>query len=121
MILITGGNGLTSVEVLSTSGSSLPLLCTLPPLPSSRYGHTQDGLVACGGCCAAAGASCVTLTAEGWEETHQLQTARNYHSSWSSPAGLLMMGGYGYSAYNTTELLTNSSTSPSFLLEYDTV
>ena len=49
VLLITGGIGrnkqgdksteLTSVEVLTPSG--VPLLCTVPPLPASRYDHTQ--------------------------------------------------------------------------------
>ena len=59
VLLITGGIGrnkqgdksteLTSVEVLTPYGVPLPCYCTVPPLPASRYDHTQDGLVACGG------------------------------------------------------------------------
>ena len=44
VLLITGdrdnpNTALTSVEVLTPSG--VPLLCTVPPLPASRYDHTQ--------------------------------------------------------------------------------
>ena len=129
VIIITGGFYNRSdvgipVEVLSPSG--VPLPCTLPPLPISREGHndrfnhacghTQDGEVAC------SGSSCVTLTAEGWQESHQLQQRRWSHCSWRSPAGLLLMGGGWYGSGQTTELLTDtsSSSSPSFSLEYDT-
>ena len=123
MLLITGGEGdgssLTSVEVVSSSG--VPLPCTVPPLPASRYDHTQDGLVACGGYGSTAVlTSCVTLTGSGWQESHQLQEERALHVSWRSPAGLLLMGGH---SNLTSELLTNtgSSSSPSFDLEYYTL
>ena len=123
VLLITGGRDksteLTSVEVLTPSG--VPLPCTVPPLPASRYDHTQDGLVACGGYGSTAVlTSCVTLTGSGWQESHQHQEERALHVSWRSPAGLLLMGGH---SNLTTELLTNtgSSSSPSFDLEYYTL
>ena len=123
VVLITRGRDksteLTSVEVVSPSG--VPLPCPVPPLPASRYDHTQDGLVACGGYGSTAVlTSCVTLTGSGWQESHQLQEARAQHVSWRSPAGLLLMGGH---SNLTTELLTNtgSSSSPSFDLEYYTL
>ena len=124
MILITGGwdsyTDLTSVEVFSPSGARLP--CSVAPLPASRQDHTQDGAVACGGWDGntATYTSCVTLTGEGWQESHQLQEKRDDHSSWRSPAGLLLMGG-AYS-YTSTEILsaTDSSSTSSFTLEYDT-
>ena len=88
VLLITGGIGrnkqgdksteLTSVEVLTPSG--VPLLCTVPPLPASRYEHTQDGLVACGGYGSTAVlTTCVTLTASGWATSHKLQETSASH------------------------------------------
>ena len=128
MVLITWGvgdgyTGLTSVEVLSPSGVLLP--CTVLPRPTSRShesmsGHTQDGEVACGGGEYATGTSCSTLTGSGWTTSHQLQQWRYDHSSWSSPAGLLLMG--GRSSPTTTELLTDTGSSlASFYLEYSTM
>ena len=121
-IIITGGEGdrdteLSSVEVVSPSG--VPLPCTVPPLPNPRDSHTQDGEVACGGFYPLP--TCVSLTASGWATSHNLVDRRYDHMSWRSPAGLLLMGGQ-YSR-RTTELLsdTNSSSSPSFDLEYDTL
>ena len=120
MILITGGwdsyTDLTSVEVLSPSGVRLP--CSVPPLPASRDGHTQDGLVACGGAGGGARTSCATLTAAGWAESQLLGQGREYHTSWRSPAGLLLLG--GEQSPTTTELLssTDSTTSSSIALEY---
>ena len=123
--MITGGasdrldSELISVEVLSSSG--VPIPCTVPPLPAYTDDHTQDGVVACGG--HLTNTSCSTLTASGWTTSHQLQQRRSGHVSWTSPAGLLLMGGeYWYSnSRRTTELLTDTgSSSPSYDLEYDT-
>ena len=119
MVLITDGTDLSSVEVLHPSG--VPLPCSVPPLPASRRYLTQDGLVACGGWdTAATRTSCLTLTGEGWQESHRVQE-RHYHSSWRSPAGLLLMG--GFDSPTSTEILsaTDSSTSSNFTLEYRTV
>ena len=126
MVLITGGDGdggtgLSSVEVFSPSG--VPLSCTVPPLPSFRRYHTQDGLVACSGEGDTTGTrtTCIILTGGGWQESHQLQDDRLGHSSWRSPAGLLLMGG-DYSR-TSTEMLsaTDSTTSSIFTLEYVTL
>ena len=121
MVLITGGvgdgrTGLSSVEVFSPSG--VPLPCTVPPLPAFRGSHTQDGAVACGG--VGGITSCVTLTGSGWQESHQLQADRGRHASWRSPAGLLLMG--GWDSPTSTEILsvTDSTSTPSFTLAYDT-
>ena len=123
MFLITGGRGVDyagyAVEVFSASGARLP--CSVPPFPLQRYQHTQDGEVACGGYGSdATPTSCVSLTTSGWITSHQLQEGRFNHVSWRSPAGLLLMG--GYPSLQTTELLSNtsSSSSPSFGLEYNT-
>ena len=112
------------MEVFSPSG--VPLPCSVPPLPASRHWHTQDGEVACGGYETApqyhdTGTTCVTLTAEGWKQSHQLQEKRDDHSSWRSPAGLLLMGG-GY-PLTSTEILsaTDSSTTSNFTLAYYTL
>ena len=142
MILVTGGSvGVGSggslgsliggsVEVLSAAGTPLP--CTLPPLPSGMT-HTQDGLLSCGGL--GASTTCVELSDGGWVVTHNLRQSQWFHSSWMSPAGLVLMGGYPrftaevffsdsstFPAGNTdTELLSSSdsSTSSNFTLEYD--
>ena len=122
VLLITGGynsNERTTVEVVSPSG--VRHSCSVPPLPEPRWDHTQDGAVACGGGDpgSATLTTCDTLTASGWITSQHLVERRNGHVSWSSPAGLLLMGGH---SNLTTELLTNtdSSSSPSFSLEYYT-
>ena len=131
MFLITGGEGtgghsgirLTSVEVVSLDGTSLPCTLTLPQLPEVRAAHTHDGNTICGGLDprGAAHTSCVTLSGdEGWVESHTLKYRRRRHSSWMSPSGILLMGGDWN--VTSTELLssTDSTTMNRFTLEYDT-
>ena len=116
-MLVTGGWDLTSSEVLSATGTPL---CTLPPLYNRRYGHTQDGLLTCGG--EYNPYTCDQLSARtgGWVVSHNLLEYRAYHSSWISPAGLVLMG--GVNSPTTTELLSSSdsTSSYSFNLEYET-
>ena len=116
-MIVTGANyegeG-TSAEVLSAAGTPL---CTLPPLPRAgefgRYEHTQDGLLTCGG--GGTPTTCVKLSdaAGGWVESHSFRTPRFRHSSWMSPAGLVLMGGFSGFA-STTELLSSSNSSTSY-------
>ena len=134
----------TAVEE-TTASYTVPLenlMCTLSAyLPSQRYDHTMDGNIICGGhydFWEASSSSeleprvpsttCDTLTSDGVYKTpsHALREKRAQHSSWMSPAGLVLIGGY----YNprTTELLlpTDSSndltlSTQAFDLEYDTL
>ena len=130
---------MTSVEVLSGAGTPL---CTLPPLPTARYHHTQDGLISCGGYDDDYIRTCTKLTTGGWVVSHNLRQSWLFHSSWMSPAGLVLMGGHPkltaevffglggdsnstfldfFVANTDTELLSSSdsSTSSNFTLEYD--
>ena len=118
VLMVTGGmtgnnDALTSVELLHTNGSHL---CSLPNLPRSRADHTTNGLITCGGF--TADRSCVTFSDGNWYESHTLGVGRAWHTSWSSPQGVLLIGGYHSQA--TTELLTDDGTStPGFSLQYD--
>ena len=125
-ILVTGGrdedgNILKSAEVLSTNGSSL---CSLPDMSQSKMQHTQSGLIACGGydiyenrlnCTKFVSGSWVTLP-------ENLLFARYSPSSWINPEGdILLIGGSGWFASETTEILyKNGSSSRSFNLKYFT-
>ena len=61
--------------------------------------------------------SCVTLSSE-WEKTHTLAEKRSKHNAWSSPRGIILLGG-DY-AITTTEILTeNGDTIPGFTLDYE--
>ena len=117
LMMVTGGLGLgdplDSVELLNINGSRS---CSLPSLPKPRLGHSQTGSVVCGGLDKGTRTSCVTLSSE-WEKTHTLAEKRVYHSAWSSPRGIMLLGG----DYDATEILTeNGDTIPGFPLDYDT-
>ena len=121
--MVTGGwygTGLASVEVLSGAGT--PISCTIPPLPTARRHHTHDGLLSCGGSGTDTLRSCAKFSAlaGGWVVSHNLMESREEHSSWQSPAGLVLIGG-SYSP-TTTELLSSSdsSSSSNFTLQYST-
>ena len=118
LVMVTGGSGrdvyLDSVELLHINGSRS---CSLPPMPKPRTRHTQSGLIACGGYGEGIGTSCVTLSSD-WEKTHTLRKTRYFHSAWSSPRGVMLIGGEGDT---TTEILKeNGDTIPGFTLDYET-
>ena len=123
LVMVTGGAGvgkgsLDSVELLNINGSRS---CSLPSLPKPIFSHSQSGSVVCGG---SGGMlrSCVTLSSE-WKKTHTLakDIDRKYHSAWSSPRGIILLGGDYVKARTTTEILTeNGDTIPGFTLDYET-
>ena len=124
-ILITGGGrGFytdDSVEVFLPSTSTS---CELPRLLVGRHGHTQDGLIACGGdggADSSAETSCEEFspTTGTWARTgHTLQEWREDHVSWSVEEGTLLMGGY---FSDTTEIVKHDGTTEtSFDMKYHT-
>ena len=124
-IIVSGGLSSLSVELLLGDGSS----CWLPSLPARRSGHSQSGLVICGGGSeylpggeAATLTSCTTLEAGVWTTSHSLQQQRRDHLSWQTEGGILLLGGFDTGARRTTELLTStsSSTTEQYRLSYET-
>ena len=117
-IIITGDSGgnSRSVEAVREDGSSL---CTLPDLPNDNYRHTQSGLVTCGGPSSSIRTSCIRLIDGKWLQSNTLIHGRYLHTSWTSPMGIVLMG--GMSSDTTTELLTDDGQSVElFSLKYDT-
>ena len=114
--MITGGE-LDSVELLYMNGT---WVCPLPSLPEPRYGHTQSGTVACGGYGGKKSArTCVTFSSD-WEESHSFDHPRYDHVAWSSPRGIVLLGGANIPrAPKTSEILTeDGDTTPSFRLDH---
>ena len=108
------------IEMVSSNKTSTCLAGAF--LPSSRAYHTQSGDILCGGYeDHDPSTTCMSYTAGAWVTSHTLLEERYDHCSWRSPEGVLLMGGGG--SPRTTELLSNtdSTTSLSFSLEYDTV
>ena len=115
-IIITGGIYEDSVELLFPNGTSL---CSLPSLPNTRYGHTQSGLVTCGGG-GWSSRDCITFSGGQWNTSHSLLYERTYHTSWSSTQhGTILIGGMNSDSRTTTEILTETGESQeSFTLKY---
>ena len=92
--------------------------CVLPSLPDNRGGHTMDTLEICGGDYTRT--TCITFTSGQWVTSHALTVRRYDHTSWSTEAGIVLMGGY-YSPSNT-ELLTEGEYDgvPGFDMQYNT-
>ena len=124
-MIITGGinaNGtmLSDVEFFIPSTSTH---CRLPSLPQSIVGHTQDGLLQCGGGGGwGSQMSCHKLVDGTWTKSHTLSEKRVRHSSWQRDGGkeIYLMGGQ-YSL-RTTEIVSDSSavSTPGFSLKYNT-
>ena len=114
-IIISGGSpSRQSVEILRANGS---YWCSLSDLPYIRWGHSQSGLVTCGGLGSRARKSYEIFSSGQWSG-HGLQQKRSDHSSWISRHGVLLMGGY-YSR-TTTEIYRYGQSLPYFTLKYDT-
>ena len=121
-IIISGGHGPeteSSAELYLTSSNTS---CLLPALPDARYYHSQDGTLLCGG---DQEASCLTfnLATGGWTRTpHNLTQERQGHVSWAVEDGVILIGGDGSDADNTSEMAKFDGTvERTFDLKYSTV
>ena len=83
------GSAGKSVELVSSNGTRL---CSLPNLPGERWGHSQTGIVTCGGGVGSEETSCVTFDAGSWKKTHTLgQGEWPDHTAWASPQGVMLI------------------------------
>ena len=116
-ILATGGSYLRSVEASIDEGTSW---CSLPDLPNIIYFHTQSGLIACGGGNYNSN-SCLTFSNGVWNQSHALISDRSYHSAWSSPQGVVLIGGVdGSNGIGAAEILNDGGQSAEiFPLKYE--
>ena len=87
-------------------------------LDQPRRWHTGDGNLVCGGSDNAGRLSSCYNVATG--ATINLLNGRSSHTSWSTDAGIYLLGGYPSSNYRTTELVTGDTTQAGFGLKYDT-
>jgi len=115
-IIISGGNGArTSVEVFNPSDKTG---CLLPSLPDERWYHTMDSLELCGGY--STRTTCITFTSGQWVTSHALTEERWGHTSWSTDAGTILMG--GDDSGMTTEIISQGVYEgvPWFDMQYNT-
>ena len=94
--------------------------CQLTDLPGGRYYTGSENYTVCGGEGEDTKTSCHSLTSGGtWEKTSELLESRVGYSSWASPSGLMLLGGW-YSRRTTEMIQENGTSSYNFTLEYDT-
>ena len=133
-ILITGGSSSnearTTAEVYEVSTGRH---CILPQLPDDRYGHTQvrhkssfnslhciqftmlqnDNII-CGGVVEGSGTTCIQLIDGQWRTSNQLKSQREYHCSWKTLYGdVLIIGGGNLESRTTTELVKSDGSTSS--------
>jgi len=129
-ILITGGEGPEAVttELFIVENKKI---CSLPSLPSPRFGHTLDVMegmpIVCGGYQDEISDnihshSCLNFIplsdCGSWQNltTLQYEYGFGYHPSWVSPHGLVL---FGTALYNVMELLPVAGPAKTQFLEYD--
>ena len=105
-VLITAYN---QVEIfIPRSRRTIPL----PSIPNHpRVGHSLTGNMICGGLYPRTSDNCLELTSNGsgWSPLNgDLKELRLAHSSWKTPNGTVLLGGY-YSG-KTAELVTRTCT-----------
>merc|ERR1711963_344866 len=128
-LFITGGSGdttlnygrLSSVEFYRP-GSNISCTDDYDWSPKTITGHTQEGLMQCGGW--GSYQSCHTLNTDTaqWTKTHSLSVNRKGHSSWRRQDGsVLLIGGSNSKTKSetTTELVSDGSgfSTPGFTLK----
>ena len=110
------GNKLDQVELFNLETmTSCEINVTLD---SPRFGHTGAGDLVCSGWVGSSVVSnCYNILTG---NTINLINKRDAHISWSSDAGIHLMGGSWGSIRRTTELITGNTTKAGFALKYDT-
>ena len=124
-ILITGGNkvGVDSWEVTQSAEVFLPATSTSCQLAAylvqGRDGHTQDGLLACGGDHLDTSCEQFSPATGTWALTvNPLLEVRRAHVSWSVEEGTILMGG-GYQKTASEIVKHDGTTEWSLDLKYD--
>merc|ERR1719232_1421612 len=110
------GNKLDQVELFNLETmTSCEINVTLD---SPRFGHTGAGDLVCSGWVGSSVVSnCYNILTG---NTINLINKRDAHISWSSDAGIHLMGGSWGSIRRATELITGNTTKAGFALKYDT-
>ena len=121
-ILITGGRNESSS--LSSAEVFIPALnqsCSLSNMIQSRFRHTQNNFLSCGGDENGNGKKCEVYSPHtgNWSvESYDLREMRYGHTSWSLGNGNVVLLG-GWSSNSTTEIvIQGNGTSRGFDLEH---
>ena len=114
---VVGGSGPAgySAEILHADGTSW---CSKMLFSKPQYYHTMSGMTVCGGLFIKNECWSVhNITWGTWPGSVSLRNRRQYHSSWNTNDGIVLMGG-GYSK-STSELVTNGVSQDYFDLEHE--
>ena len=111
------GSRLNLVELFNLETKSSCIVDTTLDQPRST--HTGEGNLLCGGHSGIDSISNCYNVATG--ATINLLNGRSGHTSWSTDAGIYLLGGSDDSSYyRTTELVTGDTTQAGFGLKYNT-
>ena len=118
-MLVAGGYIGSRLDIVELFNPNTGTSCVITgKLDQPRRWHTGDGNLVCGGLGNDDYISSCYNVATG--DTINLLNGRRSHTSWSTDAGIYLLGGEPSSNYKTTELITGDTTQASFELKYRT-
>ena len=113
---MAGGYSGSVLDVVELFNPNTGTSCVITgKLDQPRHSHTGDGNMVCGG--SGSISSCYNVATG---DTINLLNERSSHTSWSTDAGIYLLGGNPSSNFRTTELITGDTTQAGFGLKYDT-
>ena len=118
---MVGGYSGSFLDVVELFNLSTLTSCAITgKLDQPRFDHTGDGNLVCGGRDTddVSISSCYNVATG---DTINLLDGRAGHTSWSTDAGIYLLGGWESSSRRTTELVTGDTTQAGFGLQYDTL
>ena len=125
-MLIAGGTASNDLDIVELFNLETLTSCVINvKLDKTRYRHTGDGNLVCGGWDNTPSpiiidnihSTCFNVKTR---ETINLMSERLGHTSWSTASGVFLLGGIPSSNLRGTELITGTSTQLGFALQYDT-
>ena len=117
---MAGGSPTSAKDLVELFNPNTGTSCVITgKLDQPRRYHTGDGNLVCGGYGNDPGliSSCYNVATG---DTINLLNERSSHTSWSTDAGIYLLGGNPSSNFRTTELITGDTTQAGFGLKYDT-
>ena len=118
---MAGGESGSVLDLVELFNPNTGTSCVITgKLDQPRGAHTGDGNLVCGGFTGNGNdpiSSCYNVATGA---TINLLNGRYLHTSWSTEAGIYLLGGYPSSNLRTTELVTGDTTQAGFGLKYDT-
>ena len=118
--MVAGGRTGSYLDVLEMFNLETRTSCVITEkLDQLRGTPTADGNLVCGGWNGDNGrhSSCYNVATGA---IINLLTVRDGHTSWSTEAGIYLLGGEPSSNWRTTELITGDTTQAGFELQYNT-